>query len=141
TNKQAIKHAIYWHHAKPYRKEKDAFSTYKLIAKKLIANQKEKSLINLLASAHNLLNHVSNIDKRYNDIPTSRLAEIYNQEFDLEGADDLSDAPVLPNYKDYEPEEAVKAYAISVTLNARNNLHRACVITADRVVSALNAIE
>lgn len=140
-HKRAIKHAIYWHHAKPYRRKKDEFSSYSLLSKKLVSNQKETSLEDLLVSANKLLNQVSGIDKRYNDVSNSRLSDIYSNEIEIDELEDLSDAPQLPNYKDYDPEERVQDYTRAIKTNACNNIYRACVITADRAISSLSAIE
>ncbi len=45
----------------------------------------------------------------------------------------------LPHYKSYGPNECFKDYQIDIKSNAKNNIARAVVVTADRLVSVLNA--
>ena len=141
SNKRSIKHAIYWHHARPYRKEKDSFTTYKDIYKKLFANQKNVRFEDVINHAKNILLQVISLDKKYRHQQESKLSNAYALDIKNDVIEALADAPTLPNYKEYEPEEAVSDYKKSIKINAINNIARSCVITADRLISALSAFD
>jgi len=138
-NKIAIKHALYWHHAKPYRKEKDSdFSTYGGIHKKLSANLISLSFAELVEKAQKLLKDLSEIDCRYRALDASLLAKIYSADVDLEVLIADKKTKPLPTYKCYE-DGNIESYRKQIQQNAFNNIIRACVISADRLVSALSA--
>lgn len=138
-NKKSIKHAIYWHHAKPFRKEKD-FATYGDVYKKLSGNLKEQSFSELLEKTIKLLNTLSAIDAKYRGSEQSILAKIFNESFDNDSLSIIEQLP-LPIYKKYEAEENIQKYQADIQHNANNNLIRACIITADRWISALSAVD
>ncbi len=141
ANKIAIKHAIYWHHAKPYRKEKDSdFATYGGVHKKLSGNLTSLSFAELVEKAQKLLKELSEMDCRYRAIESSLLAKIYNEEVDLDVLTRIKSTP-LPTYKSYESDERIENYQRQIKDNAFNNTIRACVISADRLVSALSAAD
>ncbi|GLR72732.1 CRISPR-associated endonuclease Cas3'' [Agaribacter marinus] len=140
-NKRTIRHAIYWHHAKPYRKKQSDFDTYHLIAKKLTANIKAESLDELALQAQKLLKQVIGIDYKYREIDKSVISQSYLDGEIEQNADKLPDAPKLPDYKFYETENQIEGYRKAIAINAFNNITRSCVITADRLVSGMSANE
>jgi CRISPR-associated endonuclease/helicase Cas3 len=142
SNKMAIKHAIYWHHAKPYRKEKDSdFTTYGGIHKKISGNLTNFSFAELVEKAQKLLKELIEIDFRYRKIEDSLLAKIYCTEVDLDVLMADKKTKPLPSYKSYEANERIESYPQQIKENAFNNIIRACVISADRLISALSASE
>ncbi len=136
-NKKSIKHVIYWHHAKPFRKEKD-FVNYGDIYKKLNGNLKNLTFAELLAKATQLLKSLCTLDVKYRTIAESVISKIFNEEVDLDVIETL-DGLLLPYYKKYDPQECIEKYPVQIQHNADNNVMRTCVISADRLVSSLIA--
>jgi len=138
-NKESIKHAIYWHHAKPFRKEKD-FANYGDIYTKLTNNLKDTSFTELLDKAIKLLNSVCTVDIKYRMIEESVVSKIFSADVNLDVIEEL-DGSLLPYYKKYKPVEYIEKYQLQIKHNADNNIMRTCVISSDRLVSALSATD
>jgi len=138
-HKNAIKHTIYWHHAKPFRKEKDPeFSTFGGIYKKLNGNLSSVSFSEFIEKVQRLLQQVGDIDCKYRNTEASLINRIYSETVDLDSLDNIKTTP-LPSYKTYEPENRIDDYRQQITTNALHNVIRACVISADRLISGLSA--
>ena len=139
--KKSIKHTIYWHHTKPFRKEGD-FVKYRDIYKKLSQNLKDSSVSDLLEKSLKLLELVAVIECRYSNKKAAEVLNAINKNFaeDLEQRIDDLDKD-LPAYKAYDSEENISKYLSCISSNANNNLMRSCVIAADRRISALTAEE
>ncbi len=138
-HKNAIKHTIYWHHAKPYRKEKDLeFSTFGGIHKKFNGNLGTLPFSEIIEKAQRLLQQIGEIDRKYRNTETSLINRIYSETVDLDTLNNIKTTP-LPSYKTYELENRIDDYRQQITANAQHNLMRACVISADRLISGLSA--
>lgn len=140
-HKNAIKHTIYWHHAKPYRKEKDPeFSAFGGICKKFNGNLVSLSLSfsEIVEKAQRLLQQIGEIDHKYRNTETSLINRIYSEMVDFDTLDNIKTMP-LPSYKTYELENRIDDYRQQITANALHNLMRASVISADRLISGLSA--
>lgn len=142
-NKESIKHTIYWHHAKPFRREKD-FTNYGDIYSKLVNNLKEKSFSIFLERSIETINRVSEINKKYRNTFDFTAAKIFNLEANLDSLEKSlrtwGSFP-LPQYKEYKSEENISRYHEWIVINRDNNLMRSCVIAADRKISSLSAEE
>lgn len=137
--KNSIKHAIYWHHARPFRpKCQSDFNTYSQIFYKLKSNLKESFTTLMSEHAVNMLNSVARIDENYREQPKSDLNNSYSQVFDNEVIEHY-EGTLLPAYKTYGQYESLDDYREKIIINATNNEIRACLITADRWVSSLTA--
>lgn len=141
SNKRSIKHAVYWHHAKPFRKNKNNFTSYEDIFEKFVSNQKGISFSQVLEQVEKLLKQVERLETKYRENDSSLLARVYQFGDSTNIEDSLPDAPSLPSYKDYKLKENVSENNKQTDVNALNNVIRSCVITADRLVSALTAAE
>jgi CRISPR-associated endonuclease/helicase Cas3 len=132
ANKKLIQHTIYWHHAKPIRKEE--FTKLEVIYNKLIEVLKDKSINSLSPVIHRLISSISAISENYDlDLKLGRVLKQAN-------TDNLSALRIfLPEYKNYGLIENVNGYQTDVKINAKNNIVRAVVVTADRLVSALSS--
>ncbi len=136
--KPSIKHAIYWHHAKPYRpKNKDDFDTHGKIYNKLKISLGDKAPLLVSEQSISMLNKVCDIDKAYRSETNSFLEKTFMQELDDEVLTNYENTPQA-SYKDYSQSEQINDYQDKALTNANNNEIRACLITADRWVSALS---
>ncbi|PHS70332.1 MAG: hypothetical protein COB23_04245 [Methylophaga sp.] len=133
-NKAFVKHTIYWHHAKRFRKEE--LKNLEYIFKKL-----QKSLANIkfndfYDASIFLIQSVNYISNEYGvDFQVDGLLK----KLDKEKIEDLSE-PQLPKYKKYsEINDDIEDFGKEVISNAKNNLVRTAVISADRLVSKLSA--
>lgn len=142
-NKESIKHAIYWHHTKPFRKEKD-FANYGDIYSKLVSNFKDISFSILIEGSIKIINHVSDINKKYRKNSDFTTSKIFNLETNLSAIEaslrSWQNIP-LPQYKEYKSEENISKYLSQISINANNNLIRSCIIAADRKISSFSAEE
>lgn len=135
-NKRAIKHVIYWHHAKPFRKDKD-YINLKDIYSKFYNNLIDKNWEEVIRSVHKCLNEISMIESVYRFSAESLLNKVIpeSQQIDSDQIASL-DQIRLPEYKTYSNQiESIAAYANDVQSNAIHNILRASLITADRLVS------
>lgn len=142
-NKRTIRHAIYWHHAKAYRNDKivKEFDTYKGLSKKFLINNKGKNIEGFITQAQNVLQQVAALEVKYRGDGNALLQNAFLSNVDGDLEERLPNAPVLPEYKEYELEDDVNDYQKCIKKNANNNIARACLITADRLISALSAAD
>ncbi len=141
-NKQYIRHAIFWHHARPYRKE-DKFENVENIYNIYKSVLSEEDFQKLFKKSIQLLNQVNAISKRYANSEIN-LIESLEWSSDNESLHDdlLYKDKSYPLFKYYDLAK-VKFSDIqnSVQSSAEANLIRACVISADRIVSKQSAID
>jgi CRISPR-associated endonuclease/helicase Cas3 len=139
TNKKQVKHTIYWHHAKPFR-VKGGFESLGDVYKKLDLSLKGAAWGQVVSRSIALLDRVSELDCQYRGYSQSPLTSVYLTEIDKDKIAYIQGLPV-PEYKSYELNELVSDYKNQADKNAVSNQLRACLITADRWISALSAYD
>jgi CRISPR-associated endonuclease/helicase Cas3 len=130
-----IEHAVYWHHAKPIRKEE--YQNFNDIQRKLKSAYKNEGLKSLMYDVKQVLTSVVELTENYQEtlpIKWKKLAPYYDDDV-ASGFRKLA----LPEYKQYDLEDDIQDYVDQVTLNSKFNIIRASLISADRLVSALSA--
>lgn len=134
-NKDRIKHVLYWHHAKPIRKIE--FKKFDSIYKKLKKNIGNAEFSGILLLFNQMISKINLISENYfseNPLLIKGFLNKPNEDalYDL-------DNTVLPAYKHYsESNDDIDDYLKNIKQNAKNNIARTAVITADRLVSALS---
>lgn len=138
TNKQnddRITHTIFWHHAKPIRKKglDTIYSIYEKLENNLTADQ-----LTLLINDSNQL--IADIDLLISKVTSEALYPLAISFGDMtdDQAYKFKDVKI-PKYKKYFNSDNLKNYRMSITLNAKNNLARTALVTADRLISALSS--
>ncbi|WP_392565794.1 CRISPR-associated endonuclease Cas3'' [Utexia brackfieldae] len=139
--KEQLKHVIYWHHAKPFRK-KNNFIVLGHIVDFLCKNLGGKQRVDdLVAQSLILLNETADLAKTY---LTDRT--ILNDVCDGLAGQKMTEIPTyfkqlnFPYFKHYSAIDTSNI-AEQIQANAVNNLLRSCVISADRLISQLSASE
>ena len=130
-----VEHGVFWHHAKPVRKE--AYIKLNDIHRKLKSLYKDKGLIELVEHANIILSELLDLIKNSSLVRSTDLTGI-KFSFDEDIVSDFRKIS-LPDYKQYDPSEDIEDYVDQINVNAKANLVRTCVISADRIISALSA--
>ena len=130
-----VEHTIYWHHAKPIRKED--YKTYRDIFRKLDKSLGSNKFVDLLKSVGVIVNSVNLLAFTYQKNKTLQINGFRHD--DIETETDGFKKLNLPVYKEYETEESIDSYSRSIRQNTKKNITRSCLITADRLVSSLSA--
>ena len=133
---EIIKHAVYWHHAKPLRGKKYEIKGVVDIFNKMSNFEKTYSdtidnLKGIFASIDELSNSYDEIDLKISSIKVPRFDDIEEK---LEGID-------LPKYKRYSSKEKLEGYKLNIGTNAKNAIARTAIVTADRLISGLTEKE
>ncbi|OAI21878.1 CRISPR-associated endonuclease Cas3'' [Methylomonas koyamae] len=140
--KDVIRHAIYWHHAKPFRKDKDkGFSTYWDIYSKFIGNNPSLDFAQIITRALDTLSRVLKLEEQAAFDNKTSFSDSYQKTVDEDKVHNLKNGTPLPVFKRYENKTKLSEYQENISFNALNNIFRACVITADRLISRLPAKE
>ncbi|MBT4525235.1 MAG: CRISPR-associated helicase Cas3' [Deltaproteobacteria bacterium] len=135
-NKKSIKHAVYWHHAKRFRKEE--LKNLEYIFKKLQKRLTKIKFNDFYNFTMALIQSINQLSKEYG---ANFQVEGLLKKLDKEKVEDLSE-PKLPEYKKYSLiNDEIVDFINDVVINAKNNLVRTAVISADRLVSKLSAEE
>lgn len=138
--KKYAEHSIYWHHAKWFRGiekngEPKSFSL-DMVYNKLLETKNVKTMFEVTRA---LTNQINIISESYMDDDSMLIDKSYSapQEEKLNKLEDER----LPKYKSYAEKLSVNAYQKNILENAKNNLARTAVITADRLISSLSSEE
>jgi len=137
-NKLTIEHCIYWHHAKPFRKDKE-YKSLNDIYENFSNNKGDWQ--SFITNAVKHIQQVAEIDNKYRNSESSFLTKFIPSDF-IPDNDILSrlNKLLLPEYKIYSNQtENIENYVTNIKRNATNNVMRAALITADRLVSSLDA--
>ena len=134
-NKDQIRHAIYWHHAKPIRKME--FKKLEVVHSKLTKNIGDGAFNEVLHVARQVVSSVNQMSLEY-DGDEPLLVDGLLSTLDEDKVYDLAKED-FPAYKTYlESNDDVADYGKNIKQNAHNNIARSSVITADRLVSGLS---
>jgi len=133
---ERVKHAIYWHHAKPLRGKKDEITKVIGIYNKIDEFEKKyKDTLDLLKGLFSSVNEFAEeYDEISIDIKSIKIPHFDEIEENLEGM-------ALPIYKRYSEKESIDGYKLNLGFNAKNNLARTAIVTADRLISKLTLEE
>ncbi|HRG63944.1 MAG TPA: CRISPR-associated endonuclease Cas3'', partial [Burkholderiales bacterium] len=145
--KEALQHIIYWHHAKPFRKNDDFTGSQKTYGY-LLKNISVEQFTILLSNVTKIIKSIQQIVTRYNLINIS-LEKFCSWDTE-KNSGDIEDiirynpnGNAYPAFKTYSETEANNFDKLKGKINksAQHNLLRACVISADRLVSSLTAMD
>ena len=136
ATKDRIRHLLYWHHAKPVRAEE--FTSLDFVYKNLKRNVGDEGIKDLYANAVAHIERVNVLSMHYTGDASLQLVGVMISldEDKLGGLGRIR----LPDYKSYSAaNREVGDYVDGVNVNALNNISRAALISADRIISSLSS--
>ncbi|TCM66642.1 CRISPR-associated endonuclease/helicase Cas3 [Acinetobacter calcoaceticus] len=141
--KESLQHVIYWHHAKPYRKKewKGLVDIYSNLNKNIEFSGFEK----LFNDSIFFLEKINGISEIYRNNILKTFAPWKGQNIKSDLNDFLAKIQGIetPSFKTYTIKKGADInfsnLCLEIKVNAEHNLLRACVISADRLVSKLEA--
>jgi len=136
---ERVSHVIYWHHDKPLRNPKNDHKKLITFYDQLKNNIGESAFEELCKTTTTLIKRINYLVKEYTQNDEMVIA-LPKESATLNDIDAL-ERERLPEYKTYSLRENVKDYHKNIQKNAKNNIARTAVITADRLISALSAEE
>ena len=128
---ERVKHIIYWHHAKPLRKQE--FANMVNAFEKMTDFEKEYAFYTATINA--IQASLGEMASEYFDLE-EELTQIEFPKFHT--IEDALDGVGLPIYKNYTSRDSLDKYGNYITKNAKNDVARSALITADRLVSSLS---
>lgn len=146
--KEMFKHAVYWHHAKPFRKEDnfDGVGNIYTIFKKNIGN--DTNFQQFFTHTTTLIRRIGHLQQEYeglDDFNQTVAQQLNWQENNAERHEQFLyqfKTSQSPSFKSYDINQtSFEELQQSVKRAAFDNIFRACVISADRLVSGLSADE
>ncbi|MCB1756634.1 MAG: CRISPR-associated endonuclease Cas3'' [Gammaproteobacteria bacterium] len=132
---ERIAHAIYWHHARPFRKSENEIKDLFGINSKLGINLFNTEKNEFLCAFNQIIQAVNDMAIEYDDALPK--LDLYIDSVEEAAKRELQKSE-LPRYKDYYTNENLDDYRSEILRNAKNNLVRAAVIQADRLVSSIS---
>ncbi|HFU74818.1 MAG TPA: CRISPR-associated endonuclease Cas3'', partial [Arcobacter sp.] len=128
------RHAIYWHHAKPLRSKKEEIKKVVEIFNKI--EDFDHSYIDIVDTLQGIMASIVEISEEYEEesIELKPIKKVH-----IDDIEELVEGVDLPIYKRYSPKEKIDAYKHNISFNAKNNLARTAIVTADRLISRLTA--
>ncbi len=126
-----VKHAIYWHHAKPIRDTKNEIKGMVGIFSKF--EGLEKKYPQFTSAVIATLKSIKGMMDEYFEDTLIEFDSLNIPKFD--DIEDQLETKELPTYKRYSSKESIGKYRNNIQHNALNNLARSALVTADRLVS------
>ncbi|WP_278541889.1 CRISPR-associated endonuclease Cas3'' [Oxalobacter formigenes] len=138
--KTALQHVIYWHHAKPWR-QNDQFTgvvkAYDILLKNISREKIEElaqTTLQLLKRIHHIAQHYDeSLNQIEKNLPWSM--EFFNTQ--IEDFCYQKNGTPFPEFKTYMSPD-FERLRLNIATNAQHNILRACVISADRLISSLS---
>lgn len=132
-NLELINHAIYWHHEKPKRQKE--FNGIIDIYTKFKKTKDDYEII--FKTVKVLLASVDEIANEYDELFDVKVQKIKDVYFDV--LEDNIDGMNFPKYKQYSQRDEIRSYYGVINRNARNNIARTVITSADQKISSLSA--
>lgn len=137
--KESLQHILYWHHAKPYRQNDEFTGVYKAY-EYLIKNIQTDKFEILIKQTTNLVKLINGLVKGYVEDDNDRVENHICWDVDvfqdlIENFEYQFKSKTFPEFKSYTNTDSIDVLRGKIEVNAQHNLLRACVISADRIIS------